>query len=411
MHEYISTAEVELAVVPPSQTSLPRASQCATSTEHTPERRTRPAAARGLDPELTGGVDHSIVVGDDLGEVAAELLCGWRRGSRRATAGPACCAGTRPRTSSPPMPRHGGSAGRAIASSTLTDITDTLVTRPASAPRNAAMGLLSVSPSSTTTAGHRACSTRLAQSSALMAASVHGPAAQGKGPVWFCPNSDSRTRVAGRSASHGRATDVCPQTLPRQLQGSYRGAYSYKRLLGDRHPRHAALRSTGRRARTSAPKDALGCRADATERHTCGVLCRQGVVVRSGEAGPGRRPGGRARRSRRRRMSTTPAFGNLVGSRRAAISDRVEEHGQPGFGSSSLRGAGSPRCRVPGHTFVTPQVGVSMKPCGHDHDELNHLSRPHQVVGHAVPELRGGRARHHAASAVARQRISPSRRP
>jgi hypothetical protein len=56
-------------------------------------------------------------------------------------------------------------------------------------------------------------------------------------------------------------------------------------------------------------------------------------------------------------------------------------------------------------------MGVIMKPCGHDRDELNHGTRPHRLVGHAVPELRRGRARHHAASAVARQRISPSRRP
>ncbi len=71
---------------------------------------------------------------------------------------------------------------------------------------------------------------------------------------------------------------------------------------------------------------------------------------------------------------------------------------------------GQPGCRVPVAYLRHAQLGVSMKPCGHDRDELNHLRRPHRLVGHAVPELRRGRARHHAAS-VARQRISPSRRP
>ena len=38
-------------------------------------------------------------------------------------------------------------------------------------------------------------------------------------------------------------------------------------------------------------------------------------------------------------------------------------------------------CRVPGAYLRHAPVGVSMKPCGHDHDELNHLSRPHHLVG------------------------------
>ena len=132
-------------------------------------------------------------------------------------------------------------------------------------------------------------------------------------------------------------------------------------------------------------------------------------VLRLVEVGPGRRPGVRARQSGRRaccrRRWWEPGW-----SRRAVFSDRVKGHGQPGFVPRSWR-LGSPHvgCRV--HTFVTPRSGVIMKPCGHDRGELNHVSRPHQeAVGHAVPELRRGRARHHAAS-VARQRISPSRRP
>ena len=68
-------------------------------------------------------------------------------------------------------------------------------------------------------------------------------------------------------------------------------------------------------------------------------------------------------------------------------------------------------CRVPGHTFVTPRRGGEHEAVRSRPDELNHLRRPHPLVGHAVPELRRGRARHHAASLVARQRISPSRRP
>jgi hypothetical protein len=38
---------------------------------------------------------------------------------------------------------------------------------------------------------------------------------------------------------------------------------------------------------------------------------------------------------------------------------------------------------MPVHTFVTLLLGVIMKPCGHDHGELNHVGRPHRVVGHA----------------------------
>ena len=44
--------------------------------------------------------------------------------------------------------------------------------------------------------------------------------------------------------------------------------------------------------------------------------------------------------------------------------------------------------------------GVSMKPCGHDQTSSNTVSRTHLRVGHAVPELRRGRARHHAASTL-----------
>ena len=42
---------------------------------------------------------------------------------------------------------------------------------------------------------------------------------------------------------------------------------------------------------------------------------------------------------------------------------------------------GRPGCRVPVHTFVTPRLGVIMIPCGHDHGELNHVSRPHRGGG------------------------------
>jgi len=282
VHEYISTAEVELAVVPPSQTSLPRAPQCATSTEHTPERRTRPAAARGLDPELTGGVDHSIVVGDDLGEVAAELLCGWRRGSRRATAGPACCARTRPRTSSPSMTRHGGSAGRAIASSTLTDITDTLVTRPASAPRNAAMGFAQREPEQHDDGRPQGMldEARPVLSPYGRECSRTGCTRQGSClvlPELWQPDPGGRS-IRWPRTCHRRLPANASSTTPRVLPSA-----TYKRLLGDRHPRHAALRSTGRRARTSAPKDALRCRSDATERH----VGAEGALVASGKMAGG----------------------------------------------------------------------------------------------------------------------------
>jgi hypothetical protein len=84
-------------------------------------------------------------------------------------------------------------------------------------------------------------------------------------------------------------------------------------------------------------------------------------------------------------------------------------HGEAGFGPRISRG-GAARCRVPGHTFVTPQTG-DMKPCGHDQRELTHLTRPHLVVvGHAdTASCPLAVARSHAAAV--RQRISPSRSP
>jgi hypothetical protein len=63
------------------------------------------------------------------------------------------------------------------------------------------------------------------------------------------------------------------------------------------------------RARTPRQNDTALALTDATDRHTCGVESRQVVVMRSGEVGPGRRPGVAARRSRRRR-SPTPVAGS-----------------------------------------------------------------------------------------------------
>ena len=142
------------------------------------------------------------------------------------------------------------------------------------------------------------------------------------------------------------------------------------------------------------------------ERHTCGVWSRQAMCVLTRlvrAVGP---EWGRVRGRRRPCRLTSPREPGW--SRCAACSDQWR--GTVDLASVLAREDGQPACRVPGHTFVTPPVGVIMKPCGHDHDELNHLSRPHPWWGHAVPELRRGRARHHAASR-ARQRISPSRRP
>ena len=51
---------------------------------------------------------------------------------------------------------------------------------------------------------------------------------------------------------------------------------------------------------------------------------------------------------------------------------------------SSLVEVGQPGSRVPGaYLRHAPAWGVIMKPCGHDHGELNQMSRPHRSVGHA----------------------------
>src|SRR5215204_2711943 len=125
--------------------------------------------------------------------------------------------------------------------------------------------------------------------------------------------------------------------------------------------------------------------------------------------GPGRWPGGWAHRRRRRcagrcrseRSSCHVGWLSpigLLGTVGLASVLELCEGGQPDVG---CRGIPSSR----------PVAGVIMKPCGHDRGELNQLRRPHRLVGHADHELRRGRARHHAASVVLRQRISPSRRP
>jgi hypothetical protein len=41
------------------------------------------------------------------------------------------------------------------------------------------------------------------------------------------------------------------------------------------------------------------------------------------------------------------------------VSDRVKGHGQPGFGPRLDTRWWQPVCRVPGHTFVTPQARVT----------------------------------------------------
>ena len=171
----------------------------------------------------------------------------------------------------------------------------------------------------------------------------------------------------------------------------------------------------------------------------------------SGEVGPGRRPGVGARQVLRRRVRRHSQRGQVVGGRvesgsrpaagrpeglaltAAVVMPGDWDHGHgPVLGRGLLavpvghsvvgRGTvnlasvlerargGQPGVGCRWHTFVTPRPGG-------DHEAVRSRPRRAQsfasttpLVGHAVPELRRGRARHHAAS-VARQRISPSRRP
>ena len=75
--------------------------------------------------------------------------------------------------------------------------------------------------------------------------------------------------------------------------------------------------------------------------------------------------------------------------------------------SSVSRGGGSP-CSGAGAYLRHAAATGDMKPCGHDHRELTHLTRPHRSVGHADTASRPmAVARSHAASV--RQRISPPR--
>ena len=180
-------------------------------------------------------------------------------------------------------------------------------------------------------------------------------------------------------------------------------------VVGD-DARWLRARASVRRHRTRAPTTVRGVGDGRARTAYLWSVEPSSDVLRSVEVGPGRQARSAGASKRTSSDVVDVAGGNLVGQGELAVSDRWEGHGQPGFGPRARARCGQPVCRVPGHTFVTPRSGVSMKPCGHDRDELNHLSRPHRLVGHAVPELRRGRARHHAAS-VARQRISPSRRP
>ena len=186
----------------------------------------------------------------------------------------------------------------------------------------------------------------------------------------------------------------------------------YRRGHGAQEGRHGqahAERKAPEDTEMSRQNDGDTAAATRTDRHTCGVWSRQEVVVRSGEVGLGRRPGVWARRSDVdadcRRRWRDPGW-----SRRVVVSDRVKGHGEPGFGPRAVEVVAA-RCSGAWAYLRHAAAAGDMKPCGHDHRELTHGARPHQLVGHADAASRPvAVARSHAASVV-RQRISPSRSP
>lgn len=164
--------------------------------------------------------------------------------------------------------------------------------------------------------------------------------------------------------------------------------------------------------RTPRPNDRTECRSDvhqpSTDRHTCGVVARQvswGAATRSVRA-----VGPELGRDEADVVHVADVVAEVVGLVCAAVPDQRRGHGLTVASFLGLIEVGQPAAGCRCIPSSRPVSGVIMKPCGHDHGELNHVSRPHRGWVMPILELRRGRARHHAASG-ARQRISPSRRP